>query len=724
MKNKLIVLAFAILLGMAQAQTETVKLDKFVVTASPTGELQFSQTAGRSALGDYSSVLNTPRSVSSIDPEFLSDFNIDSITKIANYTSNVQSVGSFGQSATVNVRGDLAETYINSQRRTNNSFGYRPSFNSVESLDVVHGAASVVFGPGFYSGGYVNLITKQASSVSFTNVDVQLNTLNEYGRKDIFKNYTATIDTNEQIAKNIALRISYEVTEGTDHDLFVTYNHSSPEQSLTVNFEYSKQNTPEKIGVNRVTQQLISEGLYRSGTIINQLDTSEMPNGPLVKLDRLALTMSENDYGKAEVVFGQVIYTNRISDSVTLHELLLMEQVNRQRFASYEYLEFVRQTTIDNRTELHFDKNNLYTIVGINARYEYRNAQLNYFNTFFNAWDISKGGAGDASLFPEYFHGTIGMGGKEFFGPLDGLYDTAKSKLWTTSAFVQQRYKVGKFQFLYGLRADNYEAKVVDPLSNELEDTLNTTSNGYTTSLIYNINPKLSIYGTYGHLEAVNASVTGGAIVFSPDNKISEKNFHSLNRLYEVGLRYEGEGNLLSVTGFWQYRQQHNFYVSAPDDIMVRGIELENKYKLTKRVSLITNLTYMESNLDNSFPFEFNGIGLAAITEAGDYRIPGLSRIYANETVSYRIDKNWSIGASARWQSEQTGNALGGYVIPSQFSINGQIVYNTPKWSVRVAVYNLTDEDNWVHNGDFFGDNVVISRELPINGELSITRRF
>jgi outer membrane receptor for ferric coprogen and ferric-rhodotorulic acid len=98
------------LLFSAALSAQTITLDKFVVTSSPTGELTFSGEIGKSAFSDNGTILNTPRSVSSIDNSILTQFNLKSIGQVMNFVSGVQTVGSFGQFASVNVRGDLAES--------------------------------------------------------------------------------------------------------------------------------------------------------------------------------------------------------------------------------------------------------------------------------------------------------------------------------------------------------------------------------------------------------------------------------------------------------------------------------------------------------------------------------------------------------------------------------------------------------------------------------------
>jgi outer membrane receptor protein involved in Fe transport len=734
MKKYLIM--FALLIGALAAQTNTLTLEKYVVTASPTGELYFNSPVGKSTFSDSEEFINTPRSVSTIDPTIMRQFNLDSISKLSSFVSGTQTVGSFGQFATVNVRGDLAETYINNQRRTNNSFGFQPSFNGVESVDIVHGAPSVVFGPGFYSGGYINLLTKRATPVAFTNVKLDVGTFAPAGNS--FANVTYQIDKNVPINKDTALRISYEGKNNetfyhrsggkqNTQDLFLTLNHSFGSSTFDINFEYSHQNTPEQIGVNRVTQNLVSNGLYQSGDLITAYDTSEIAKGPLVKLDPTATLMSQGDFAVADVWYLQGTLVTRLSPTTTFENYSLAEYVDRGRFAAYEYLEYARQTTVDNRTEFHFDIPSVYTIIGLDFRFERREVEIGYLNTFFNAHDVSKFRVNSTTQYEGYYdNGVIGMGGRKGFqGPNDYVFDTTLSNVYTISPFIQQRIHLGdKFQLLYGVRADKYYVDVADPLTNTKYGNTETTSYGNTESLIYNFLPNTSVYFTYGHLNAVNASVTGGGIALDPNFSINKKNFHSLNQLYEIGARWQGESSTLGLTGFWQYRQQHNFYTSTPDDIMVRGIELEYKTQPRKNFFAVTNLTYMEANVDNSYPFEWYGNNLPWVDGVGNYRIPGLSRVYANQTLSYRFDNGFGVGSTFLYQSEQSGNGLGGYHIPSQYSINAQVNYTLAKWDITLNVYNVTNQKNWVHNGDFYGDNVVIGRELPVNASLTFTRKF
>ena len=705
-----------------------------VTSDSVTGELRFDQQTGATAFADTANFLNTPRSVSTVDASILEKYSLATIGSIQSYVSNVQTVGSFGQSATVNIRGDLSEQYVNNQRRTNNSFGFQPSLNGVEAVDLVHGAPSVVFGPGFYSGGYVNFQLKQAGDIDFVKVRTTIGTY--VPNDNSFLNTSFQFDQNVPLG-NGAVRISYEGkvndtlfrrngAREDSQDLYLTFHKSTDNVTFDLYTEFSWQAAPELIGVNRVTQDLIWNNNYRTGTISAPYNTSEVPNGKLVKLPSTATVFSKGDFSNANVYFVQGVLVDRLSEVVVMKNYTLAEYINRRRFNAYEYAEYAKQLTLDNRTELHFDSpGSRYTIIGGEVRYENRKAEVNYANTYFNAHDATSGIVHASLAYSDYYHGIVDMGGREFFGTSGYTFDTTHSKLFSVSPFFQQRIYLGdKFQVLYGVRADGYRVFVQDPLQPSIKDNLTTYSFGNTESLIYTLTNNWSLYGTIGRLRAVNGSVTGGGIVLDPNLKVSKDSLRSLNKLYEVGTRWNAENASVGLTGFWQYRQQHNFYANAPDNILVRGVELETKWEPTKTLFLINNLTYMESNYDNSFPFEFSGIGLPAAAEPGNYRVSGLSRLYFNSTIAKTLWEVWGVSSTLRVQSEQAGDTLGNYHIPSQYALDVQLSYDGGDWNAALFLNNVTNQKNWVHNGDAYGANVIISRELPFNIGLTLNRKF
>lgn len=708
---------------------ETVTLPAFKVSAA-TDEIEINNSLN--AIGDGADFLNTPRSVSSIDA---AQFNITSITEIPNYISDAQSFGSYGQSSNINIRGDMSEQYVNNQRRTANSFGFNQSFNAIESVDVIHGAPSVVFGPGFYSGGYTDFQTKQASFANFTHLQFTLGTWEPAGNS--FLDSTFTFDQNVQINGSTAIRFSYEAQKdqtfyyrngGRDdaQDFYITLKKLiNSNVILDINAEFSWQAAPELIGINRVTQNLIWHDQYLTG-IGNPYNFAAIPSGPIVTLNPVDTLLSKGDYSNADVIFLQSILSDKINPILTLKNYTMLELIDRRRFNQYEYAEYANEATFDNRTEWHFDlPKELYTIFGLEERYAANKTESDYNNTFFNAFDISNNTVSSALLdFPSYYsQGIIGEGGHNFFDITRGDADTSESKVYQVSPFLQQRiYFTNNLQFLIGLRADSYRVFVDDPLNNSISNDATTTSISNTESLLYS-RDNWSIYATIGRLSAVNASQTGSSIVLGPNNLINTADFHSLNKLYEIGGRYQLDNLSFSLTGFEQWRQQNNFYTNSPDFIHSRGVELETKYN-GKNYFILFNATYLEDNFVNSLPFEFNGIGLPAAVVAGNYRVPGVSRLSGNGTVGVNLTRHIALSTNLRLQSPQSGDSLGNYHLPSEYDLSAILSYSRKNWSVKLIGDNLTNQDNFIHNGDEYGDNTVLSRSLPINFSLIFDYKY
>lgn len=691
----------ALLLSVAAFAADPIQLPSVTVSSTT------AETRPAALTGEPVGLLDTPRAFSSISQRDIEDHSLR-LAGLSAFSSSVQQTGSYGHTATVNVRGDMAELYQNGQRRTNNAAGFQPSFNGVEQVDVIKGAAPVVFGPGFYSGGYLNMVTKRASVAS--RAASYGATLGSLSADHSYVNVTGFFDANQPLSRDTAIRVSYEgqrnetfYTAGRDdaQDVYLTVRRYLPVGKLDLSLQHLWQATPQIEGVNRVTQQLIWDRTYQSDTGPRQLRAT----------DNL---VSEGDFSNANVTTAQAIY-----DGGILKALTLVEAVNRRRFNAFAYAEYARQLTADQRFEWHRDTERGYTIVGAQGRFERRESYTNYFNALFEAHDITVTGPRDASRLPGYLEGTPGPGGRLFFGPLDGNADTTLSHLYQAAAFAQHRIKLARWQVLLGGRLDGYRVFVTDPLTRSASDDLTTHSVSRTASVIRTFG-RWSVYATYARLYSVNGTVSGGGIVFAPDLRINEANLRSLNRLYEIGLRQETAGGTLGVTTFWQERQQPDLYAYKPNDIAVRGVELE----LTRRRgpwSAAYSVTYQEATFRDSQPFELPSSYLASVAAPGDYRVPGLSRVYVANTYAYRNDY-WTLSVQPRWQSEQSGTGLGGYHIPSQGTLDLQVGYRRSRWSATINVRNALNARGFLHNGDSFGATAVV-HQLPLRNVNLVLRR-
>lgn len=691
---------FLLIAALSFAAEPAIQLPAVTVSAA-TGELR-----PVSLTGEPAGFLDTPRAYSSIGQRDIEDLNLR-LTGLPALSSSVQVPGTYGHTATVNVRGDMAELYQNGQRRTNNAAGFQPSFNGVEQVDIIKGAAPVAFGPGFYSGGYLNLQTKVAA-IGRSGVTYGA-TLGTLSADHSYLSLTGSLDVSIPVNRTTAVRVSYEgrdndtfYTAGRDdaQDVFVTVRRELPSSTLDLSLQHVWQAIPQIEGINRPSQELIWDRTYQSDTGSRQLRAT----------DNL---VSPGDFSNANVTTAQAIY----SQGTRLRSYTLVEAVSRRRFNAFAYAEYARQLTADQRLEWHWDTGSTYTLAGLSGRFERRESYTNYFNALFDAHDITTPTPRDASLLPGYLEGTPGPGGRLFFGPLDGNTDTTLSHLYQGAAFGQHRIRFGRWQALVGARVDAYRVFVTDPLTRSVSDDLTTHSISRTASVIRTFG-RWSVYGTYARLYSVNGTVSGGGIVLAPDMRINEGNLRSLNRLYEVGLRGEWTGGALSVTTFHQERQQPDLYAYKPNDIAVRGVELE----LTRRRgpwSAAHSITYQEGAFRDSQPFELPSATLPSVSAPGDYRIPGLSRVYVASSYAYQ-GRRWSAALRPRWQSEQSGTGLGGYHIPSQATVDAQLGYHKGRASVVLNVGNVLNRWSWVHNGDSFASTQVLHHQPLANASLTL----
>ncbi len=716
-----------------------------------------------SVFGDERNLMETPRGVSIISEALLRERNIDDLADVVQLSPGAYAPSSYGNSTTPNIRGDVAETYINGQRRSANTFGVDPSFNSIESIDVVRGPGSVSYGPGFESGGYVNYVTKKPRfEETFTTLSLRLGTW--VPGHDSFFDGSIGIDHNQPlVGDKLAVRISYSGKENETffngnggredyQDIFLALTWK-PNDKLTLdwNSQYVWQAAPQLLGVNRPHNGLIKDNEY-----LNGIPTDPVQIAPDFFSIRTQITgvsdfqpeqtlLSTGDFSNANIVRSQLVSTYRGSPNWKLVNRTFAEFIKRRRHHEFSYTEYVRQFTFETRTEAHGS----FQLVGIKqagiagfaVRYEEREAFMNYFNYYPYAYDITQGNSFRAvDLFGLF--GQPGPGGRLFFGSEEGIPETTHSKLWNPALFWQQEMELNdRLRLLYGLRANAYYADVTDPLppagaAAAWNDSHDYYSADFNTSLTYRPSDRLSLYATFNRTHAVSGSTGGGAIMLS-GGKLSGEDFRTRSDLYEIGGRLSLlESSLyISATAFRQDRNRSELG-GGRSGIRVRGVELEGVYQPSERFHLLANLTYNLGNYRNASPFVLGGVDLnglydIAVADApdasligsdgqalpGGYRLSGFSKWIFNGSASWRLSNGLGVNLWGRLQSPQNGNLLGQYTIPTQFTINASVSFKTPQWEISLRFLNLTDEQNWLHNGDEFGSNVFIARELPLRME-------
>ncbi len=770
---RLLLLALsAIFLADAAAQpaSDATALARFTVTGVPVEQSVNPLTRQTSAvMGEARDPLDTPRGVSTITTSLFSERQIHGVQEILLYSPSAYVGAAYGNITMPNLRGDLAETYLNGQRLSYNYYGYFPSFNGVEAVDLVRGPGSAVFGAGYFTGGYVNYVTKQPKfSGPETTVTTRLGTWAP-GQVSFF-NGSVQIDATAPVNDQLAWRVSYEAKGGdtffrkndapdSRQDVFAAVTWK-PGAATTLDFsaQYFWQNPPETLGVNRVNQDLIwHEQYYTGASADNYPFPGPIPATGVVKLPWEASLFSKGDFSNANVVRAQLIATHVFSPALTLVNRTLFEYMNRRRFQQFEYAEYVTQHTLENRTELHFDWSGAAlpstAVAGFTVRYAHTLSYENYFNEYIYNFDLTDPTRvfNEAEQYPNsYYPGITGPGGRPFFPAAWGSPETDNSTLWNPAAFWQHEVKfTSKLSFIAGLRGDLYMGDARDPLppdgTTPWHDNANVGTVSPTANLVYRPTPTSSLYATYQRIRAVTGNLAGGGLILTDRGDgtggLNRDDFRNRSDLAELGAKFSLlDHRLYAAATLFDQRRTKIELGGEHSDILIRGLELEAVYQPNTQFNATANATFQDGHYVNSSPFQLGGRSIyeayalgrgpgglgtgpagydpyANQVPAGDWALPGFSKVMLNGSVRYRLESGFGAGLNAQWQSWQRGNLDNQWHIPAQYTLNGSLFYEAKRWSANLDLLNLTGQRNWIHNGDAYTASELIFPQLPFRLE-------
>ncbi|MEK9869284.1 MAG: Plug domain-containing protein, partial [Gammaproteobacteria bacterium] len=115
----------------------------------------------QSVFGFNKSILETPRSASTISEEMMERFNMYDIDELVAVAPGSFTQSFFGVAGGLDVRGTPGETYFRGVRRLDNPGNYPTPIGASDRVDVVRGPASPIYGPSKI-GGYLNFNPKSA----------------------------------------------------------------------------------------------------------------------------------------------------------------------------------------------------------------------------------------------------------------------------------------------------------------------------------------------------------------------------------------------------------------------------------------------------------------------------------------------------------------------------------------------------------------------------------
>lgn len=236
------------------------------------------------AIGFSKSIVETPRSVSVVSSEMLSSMAITDVSDLSRIVPSANTTTRWGIQGNIDIRNMTADTYFRGMKRIEPQGNSRTVLQANEQIEVVRGPAPTYFGSGKI-GGYTNMTPKSGRSRTGAFLDesegfVEFTIGSESKRVASF-GYGGPIKVGDGDLKG-----GYYVF-GLIEDSDSYYEHVPLGQQVLqaaisqelkggwrletgLNYQITK-----GAGgfLNRITQDLVSNGIYRGGRTLVNLDT-------------------------------------------------------------------------------------------------------------------------------------------------------------------------------------------------------------------------------------------------------------------------------------------------------------------------------------------------------------------------------------------------------------------------------------------------------------------
>lgn len=717
-----------------------------------------------SATGLDISVIDTPRTITTIDASQLRDRSIQSVLDLVKAVPSAYTGTQYGGANIPALRGQDAEVFQNGIWRTTRSNGLPLSFNSVEGLDVVKGPAGVVYGPTGNVGGYVNLVTKKAPMDGIHGlVNVSLGSWDDK---------RAQVDIGGPLTDNLAVRISYErIDSGSyyrlgymdSHDVYGTIRYEPSDRlTLDANIEYYHANFNENTGINRPTQELVDKGLYYQGTGISRFSSptdadrrgflSTINVTGVVPINRRYQLVGTDDFSTGRDLVAQFVASYKLSDKLTIisrtsyEDYSQLKSENAQRY----YIYIPKSENFQTRLEIVGDVGPHKLIGGVSYRHISLLSYSDFFNEYLNATDITT----DPSTYSitnvfGVFH-VPGRPAGEFatpgakYGSGNAITATQDQKSNQMGVFAQGVFKLtDQFSLLLAARGDRIHEDLTDPLPatgfTAAHDSTTQYLKTFDGSLTFKPSGKVTLYGTVNYNDSPVMVGGGGYSGFS-GTTIPEANFKIKNYLYEAGAKFSLLNEKLFI-GTALYRQERSTTdtFGVTNKVIVKGAEIEGNFRPTENFSATASYSYTDAMIPNGRVSAFTGdvydsfappygtgIGSPNFRSlpVKDYRVPALPQHLFNAFAKYMTPIGIGISAGVVVTGPMYTSYLETVRIPWQHQFDASLYYKTQDgWMLTADFYNLTAQKNW-SAGVGANGNDLITADLPFHFRFGIRKSF
>ena len=771
--------------SQAFAQEETEVKEKDVEKIQVTGSLgSLPGQDVESVFGFGKSILETPRSASTISQEQMERFNVSDIDELVAFAPGTFTQSFFGVAGSLDVRGTPGEVYFRGVRRLDNPGNYPTPIGASSSVDIVRGPASPIYGPAKI-GGYLNFNPKSAKVGRGQYLDSPTGQFS-YTTGSWDKNVlTAEVGGPGKLAgKELGYYIyaeqensdSYYRNSETDQTVLQAAFDMDLTENLSVEFGgmYHKYDGNQNAGWNRVTQDLIDNGTYITGNA-KPLDADGdgsishfeyFAANLFVEVDPLTEDgssfsddMALVDVGTAQLGRDQTLIA---ADDVLENEVTTLyfdmiyyadewEIKNQFFYESYENLNenaygfsqfhdaYVIEDKVIFATE--YESDSLFAQFQFSPSIRYTDFESgdDFINEFFDRRDLT----GPSTALDRRLLAT-----RAGFGYSN--YDVGNYLNLGVAAMTDLTWENG-WNVVLGLRYDSVDVESTTPggitlFGGDEDVTAEDKEDGisWNASVSYKTDFGLIPYITVAEQATI---VAGQGANIDVEN--IPGGFFDTSELFEYGVKgsFLDDSLYVALSIYEQERTDINAQSTVTNNTTLNeGTEFELRWVVNEQLVLtavytnieVTNLTVLDGG---GFQFGFFGAeDFANIddpsiffggTPNGNTAYGNLSAIKAGIpentyglTATYDFLNGYAASVSVVNADEVSSGFSGSVTLPSYTLVNAGVSYQADDWSVNLTVKNLTDEDYFRSNfPDLFGSQIVLP-ELPRHWNAKFTYSF
>lgn len=693
----------------------------------------------------------TPRASSNVSLAMIDQYSLTTIRDLVAVTPGVFTASFYGVDGSVNIRGEYADNYYLGFKRVENQGTYITPIESALDLEIVRGIASPAYGTG-RAGGYVNFDPRSDRAERFLNGQKAFGELD--GSIGTYKMFRGEAEYGAPIklgSYNAGFDLYYEHLQASQYFHGIEPRHNlvqagfatelPADWTFKANFQYYNATGMQgTTGINRITQDLIDNGTYISGSPIQKIvkpgapyivpaditavggvtkffaavsNVSRLDPATIrtVQLDRRNVITSDYDFGNVETTTGSFTLAHPVGSAKFKFEGFI-DDLNADTYNGYGFAKRLRDRAEELRASLSGKVKPADWIEGsyvVGASYRYYEAHESYAyalgNLILDRQDISVGATPDSIINPLYITGQ----------PFDQVYN---SKVDETGLFFNGTAKLfGLVRLTGGARYDHYKVSASNTGLLDYSAKLNTVytdkkgpvswSGSVSIETPWGIVP----YFTRGKSYALETQ-QGGAVAAG---FVANNQWLSPTNLTEGGAKASLFDNrlFLGFAAYKQTRKQSELLSNSFTGVVTRGLELEARWAINRHFGLSAVGTRQKSRVHGcSYLFAMpsqvgvaNVDGWGQVYEVSSCAYPGLSAGYVDHTQpryvaglfgNYEIGNGFGITLGGNYVDHTSGQLPGAVVFPDYFLLRGSAHYDFGRFRVSAYMNNILNKRYYI----------------------------